>query len=232
MTSTRSLKRFLVCITSLLVMPCVAQDKDMAEVQLVLVPKVAIEKPVELLAGDGKLIPVDLPTNKLSQAYKLAKPHHWSIGHTAKDKEGKRVFKPMAKAEVLEADKQIVVVTPKGADGGKGFNIIPFANDTAGFTGGTYLIINVSEKHITGNLSNSKFSIQPKHCKLLTPKASEKKNGREYLHSIFKHGKDKNSKAFYTNTWRFNDKARTIVFIHHDPSGEHLNVSTIRSFLF
>jgi hypothetical protein len=236
MTTKRFVKSFLLCITFCMALPCSAQEKeqekDMVEVQFVSFPVITNEKPIELLTGEGELVSIELPSNNLSKTYKVVKPGQWVIGETVADQEGKEAFKPFGEAQVLDADKQIVVVTRKGGANADGFNLVPIADLGAEFKGGSYLMINVADTEISGALGNSAFAIKANHSELLNPEASNEKNGRNYLFTIFKHDSAEGAKDFYTNTWRFNDKARTMVFIYQDAESKQLSIRTIRSFLF
>lgn len=228
----RCFKFFLLCFTSMLMLPCAAQEKEMIRVQFVSFPMITGEKPIELLTGDGQAIPIQLPSNSLSDAYNIVKPRVWVLGETIVNEEGKPRFNPFGKADMLDAPHQLILVTRKGATNADGFNMVPLAMNDQGFGKGKYIFFNASKVEIACEVGDKKFAIKPKRFNLIAPKPNVVKNERGYLYTTLYYNLNGKAKAFYTSTWRFNEKARCMVFIYHDPHTKQLRTHSIRSFLF
>ncbi len=228
MTKLSSVLPFFLCLIATCTVN--AQD-DQVSLRFVSFPMSNDPKPIELIAGEGKTIEVELPTNSLSVAYQVPKLQSWVLGKTVAGEDGKASFKIYGQTGAGSTKNQLVLVVRKGMADEDGYDLVCFDGDAGGFSGGKYIFLNGSKVDVAGDVGNLKFSIKPKAHTLLAPKPSEEKNDRKYLYITLYFRKGETAEPFYTNTWRFSEKARTMVVFYHDPHTQRLRTHTIRDYL-
>jgi hypothetical protein len=227
MQSTRAFS-LIAC----LIMPFIANAQEQqVSLQFVSFPISDDPKPVELITGEGKTIEVELPSNTLSQAYKVPKLANWVLGKTVKGAEEKLSFKIHGQISAGSTLNQLVLVLRKGMTDDDGYDLVCFDNNASGFSGGKYIFLNGSKVDVAGEVGDLKFALKPGKHALLAPKPSEEKNDRKYLYITLYFRKGEEATPFYTNTWRFSEKARTMVVFYHDPHNQRLRTHTIRDYL-
>lgn len=225
------LSAVLSLILSLIVPSTVSAQNQQVSLRFVSFPTLSDPKPVELITGEGKTIEVELPSNSLSQAYKVPRLQSWVLGDTVTGGGGKTSFKIHGQISAGSTLNQVVLVVRKGGNDEDGYDLICFDGDAGGFSGGKYIFLNGSKVDIAGEVGNLKFVIKPRKHALLAPKPSEEKNDRKYLYITLYFRKGEEATPFYTNTWRFSEKARALVIFYHDPHTQQLRNHTIREYL-
>lgn len=222
--------RLLFLTACLMPFICVGQEKQVS-LQFVCFPISNDPQPVNLLVGEGKAISVELPSNVLSPVYKVPALESWVLGKAAQNAEGKFVFDSYGKVPSAGADNQIVFVIRKGKEDKDGFEMLSFDSGNKGFGGGKYIFLNGAKVDIAGEVGGTKFALAPQKHKLIAPTPSETKENRKYLYITLYFRKGEEATPFYTSTWRFSEKARTLVFFHHDPHTGQLRTHTIRDYI-
>jgi len=212
------------------VIPSAAQEERQVKLQFVTFPAYSGEKPLELYSGEGESIPIELPSTALSRVYTLKGVSSCILGQTETDDEGNSKFTKFGGGPLLNSDEQVILVLRKGGDASEGLTLIPFSNDASGFTGGRYLMMNASTVDIAGQLGTDKFLISPNKHTLLAPKPSRAEGDRKYLNIKIFFRKGDTTQNFYSNIWRYSDRARNMVFIYHDPHTKQLRTQTIRNY--
>jgi len=225
----------LSCLLSLALgfMPGLIHGQERrVSVQFVAFPITADPKPVELLIGEGKSIKVELPSNNLSRSYEVPLMENWALGKTVEGPDGKPAFDIYGQARATAGDKQVVLVIRKGVDDSEGLELVSFDSGSKGFGGGKYLFLNGAKIDVAGDVGGTKFALKQKSHALLAPSPSEIKEERKYLYITLFFRKGENATPFYSSTWRFSEKARTMVFFYHDPHTDRLRTHTIRDYVF
>lgn len=190
------------------------------------------EEAIELIAGEGKTIKVELPTNRLSAEYKVPRLQKWVLGQTVEGaEEGEKTFDVFGEVGALGSGAQIVLVIRGGPDKPNGFSLTAFDAGQAGFTGGSYLFFNASKVDIAATLGESQIALKPQTHKLLTPTLSKEEKEGSQVHTRIYFRRGEEAVPFYTSAWRFNQKARSMVFFHHDIHTGQLRTHTIRDYL-
>jgi hypothetical protein len=207
-----------------------AQEKQVS-LQFVCFPISNDPRPVSLLVGEGKVIPVELPSNVLSPVYKVPALGSWVLGKADVDAEGEFVFDSYGQTPSTGSDNQMILVIRKGAANEDGFEMVSFDSGTKGFGGGKYIFLNGAKVDIAGDAGGTKFALKPLKHMLIAPKPSETKENRKYLYITLYFRKGDEATPFYESTWRFSEKARTLVFFHHEPHSGQLRTHTIRDYL-
>lgn len=219
-----------LCV-ALSALPSAAQEGQVTNLRFVTFPVYTADQKVELFIGEGKTVPIELPTNSLSQPYKLEGINKCLLGKTVVNEEGDSSFVTYGQTPVLSSKDQIILVTREGEKASDGFKLTPFDASRNGFNGGRYLMMNASNADIAGTIGETKFAIKPNKHVLLAPKPSKVKNGRKYLFTTVYFRKGDIVRPFYTSTWRFSDQARCMVFFHHDENTKQLRTHTIRNYI-
>jgi hypothetical protein len=231
-----SLFRFLtICLvcSAAWIMPWSASAQEqMASVQFVAFPLSSDPQPVELLVGEGKTMEVELPSNSLSLSYKVPATANWILGKTVEGPDGKPKFDIYGQTRASASDKQVILVIRKGKDNADGFDLVPFDSGSKGFGGGKYLFLNGAKVDIAGDAGGTKFALKPRNHTLIAPNPSEVREERKYLYITLFFRKGEEATPFYSSTWRFSEKARTMVFFYHDPHNDRLRTHTIRDYVF
>lgn len=149
-----------ICFTA----AAIAQDVEQVSLQFVSFPKAVDVEPVELLIGEGKTIPVELPTNSLSPVYKVPRLSKWMLGKAVADEEDKQIFKIYGEGKATASAKQLILVVRSGAEAADGLTLTTF-------DGGAKVIGNTcSPISISAKVKRQSLSIHP-------PGASARRRG-------------------------------------------------------
>jgi hypothetical protein len=212
-----------------LVCTALAQNQPMVNLRFVSFPLVANPEPIELLIGHETTIEVELPCNSISQSYSVPSLESWSLGKSSDDANGKFTFNAFGSTKSLGAANQMILVVRQGTGDADGLRLIPFKSDQGGFDGGKYLLLNAAKVDIAGEIGTAKFALKPMQHGLIAPKPTKIQDARQYAFAKFFFRHQEDVQPFFSSTWRFNDRARTMVFFYHDHRTKQLRVHTIRS---
>lgn len=207
-----------------------AQDEKV-KVQFVSFPKLNNAAPVELLLGNEETMKIELPTNSLSPVYEVSRLSEWVIGKSSTGAEGEFTFDIYGKATSLSTPNQLILVLRKGASDADGLELIPLDIDQKGFAGGKYFFMNASVVDIAVEIGDQKLVLKPRNFKLVEPKPSKVDGSRKYLYVYLHFRKGEEAVPYYSSTWRFSEKARTMVFLYHDIHTKQLRTHSIRDYL-
>ncbi len=223
------IRQFCSGVFFLLSLASFAQEEQIS-LQFVSFPISASANPVELLIGKDKTIKVELPTNALSPVYKVNRLSEWMIGKSSVGAEGEFLFKTYGKAPSIDSGKQLVLAIRKGANDSDGFDLISMDNQRENFGGGMYFFMNASKVDIGIDIGDIKFALKPLTHKLVKPSPSKSEGDRKYLYTTLQFRKGEEAVPFYSSTWRFSEKARSLVFLYHDSNTNQLRTHTIRDY--
>lgn len=221
---------FLFSISTAMAPMLHAQEPEVT-IRFVSFPLTNEDEAIELITVEGKTIKVELPTNRLSIEYKVPKLQKWVLGKTVEGaKEGEKTFDVFGEVSALGSGTQLILVIRGDADKPNDFTLTAFDGGQSGFTGGSYLFFNASKVDIAATLGESQLAIKPQKHHLIKPSLSkeEKDSNQMYTRIYFRRGEE--AVPFYTSAWRFNEKARSMVFFHHDIHTGQLRTHTIRDY--
>ena len=221
---------FLQLLCSLALCLGVHAQESMVNLQFVSFPKEVNSEPLELLIGEGKTIKVEPSSNSVSKSYQVPALSSWKLGKSSIAK-GKFKFETYGQVKSITAKTQLILIIRKGKDGAEGLELIPMDYSTAGFAGGKYFVLNITDTEISGAIGTGEFSLKPQEHVLLAPEPSKVKGERKYCFAKFSYTKDEKPYPFFNSTWRFNTAARSMLFFYRDPKTEHLKFHTIRSYI-
>jgi hypothetical protein len=227
------IKKFIIyiAVSTLFIPLCQGQEEQKISLQFLAFPPLANPEPIELLVGDKKTIPIDIPGHELSPEYKITRPESIIVGVTTKNEKGEPVFQVLGTAPPLASQKQIILLLRKGEKNSDGFTMIPIDGELTNFSGGSYLFVNVSQLNIGGVIGDKNFALKPGQRNLIKPKATHEGGGCQVTLSYQKDETDTKGKKFYDTRWSVNDGFRTLVFFYQDPETKKIGVAPIVNFL-
>lgn len=212
--------------------PVTAQQPEVT-LRFLSFPKNATPQPVELLIGGGETLEVKIPTNALSEPYKVKRLSSWAVGKMEAAADGKQAFTTYGSAPSLASASQIVLLIRSGKDNADGMQVVPIDNNTSNFGGGKFFFMNASKVDIAGMLGGIKFALKPGKLTIIEPKELNKREGggAAGFFTEFFFRKEEEARPFFSSTWPANEKARSMVFFYHDTHNERLRMHTIRDYI-
>lgn len=230
------MKPFLIPLALLaLHLPLIAQEGGEVTLRFLSFPKNNSPQPVELLVGDGETLEVKIPTNALSQPYKVKRLSTWAVGkmEPAESEEKPPSFTIYGSAPALASNNQLILLIRDGKDNSDGMRVIPMDNNTSRFGGGQFFFMNASKVDIAGDLGGTRFALKPgKHTIIAPTRMSQRAGaGANQFFTEFFFRKEEATRPFFSSTWPANKKARSMVFFYHDTHNERLRMHTIRDYI-
>lgn len=204
------------------------QGEKQVSLQFLAFPHQNPPEPIELLTGEGTTIPIDIPGNELSPAYRVKGLSSIVVGVTKEGAEKKPVFETLAKAPALASTKQIILLLRKGDHNSDGFLMVPVDGDLAKFAGGNYFFINASNLAVAGKIGDKTFALKPGQRSLVQPNPNHPNGGCQVTLSF---QKEEKWKAFYDTRWTVNKRFRSLIFFYQDPETGSLGVAPIIQML-
>lgn len=195
------------------------------ELRFISFPKDAQPSHLELLFGEAKTIKIQVPTNRISQTYQVPEMATWIIG-TSENTGEEFIFKNLGEAQAINSDQQLILILPSG-DSSRGLRLIPVDASSSGFCGGRHLLVNHTQKRISGVFGNQEFSIEKdEYATLIPDEVSEKKTSATI--AIY-FGEE--TRPFLSSKWRVSPKAKSVVLFYDDPETKHTKLHSIRDYL-
>jgi len=223
-----------LCLLAL-ALPALAQEVPQVTLRFISFPKTTSPQPVELLLGEGETLEVKIPTNALSEPYKVKRLSTWAVGklEPAKSEDEKPAFNSYGSAPALASSEQLILLIRNGKENADGMRVIPLDNNTRNFGGGQFFFMNASKVDIAGVLGGTKFALKPGTHTIIKPTETKKRKGAgsKLFFTEFFFRKEEEARPFFSSTWPANEKARSMVFFYHDPHNERLRMHTIRSYV-
>lgn len=204
------------------------QEEKPVYLQFLAFPQQERPKPIQLLIGEDKTIPIETPGNELSPAYKVKGLSTIVVGIMAMNEKKEPVFQVLGKAAALTSSKQIVLLMRRGDKDEDGFAVIPVDGDLGKFAGGNYFFINASKLAVGGKIGDKSFALKPGQKGLIEPAASHAGGGCQVTLS---YQREEKWKTFYDTRWSVNKRFRTLVFFYQDPESGSLGVAPIVEML-
>jgi hypothetical protein len=213
----------------------IAQQAEQVTLRFISFPKSSNPQPVELAVGDGKTLEVKIPTNALSEPYKVPRLSTWAVGklEPAKNADTIPVFTSYGSAPALASANQIILLIRNGRENADGMRVVPLDNNTRNFGGGQFFFMNASKVDIAGMLGGTQFVLKPGKHTIIEPKEVNRREGggSESFFTEFYFRKETEARPFFSSTWPANKRARSMVFFYHDTTNERLRMHTIRDYI-
>ena len=213
-----------------LVIFALASNKAVGELlslQFVATPEVVAYGGLELRTGEDTSVPIEVRPHEISKFYKVPASEHWSVGKFKQAADGTREFVEYGKVKSLQSQHQLVILIPTGDANDKRLNLVVVGNELVRFIGGTFLIVNGSDKEIGGILDDQEVSALPMESCLIQNTFADNKNA---FHVQLSYRRDDKMKLFLSRKWPLNKKARALVCFYNDPKSKRLKMHPIRDF--
>lgn len=229
--------RIILAALALTCLPMTAHAQTAGEISLQFVsfPKSVDHQPLELLIGDGKTLPIQAPSNTLSQPYKVGPLSEWVIGKTdviSKDGEQKTVFTTYGRTASIPSNNQLILLIRTGKENSDGLRVIAMDNNMDHFGGGQFFFMNAAKIDIAGKVADASFVIKPGTFSIIKPQAGvEEREGMMVAFTKLYYQGKKGATPFFSSTWPVNEKARSMIFFYHDPHNDRLRFHSIRNFI-
>lgn len=220
-----------IAVASLVMSFCHAQDAQKISLQFIAFPAQTPLEPVELVVGENTTIPIEIPGHELSPEYKVPRQASITVGINTKNEKGEPTFQVLGNAPALASAKQIILLIRKGEKNSDGFTVVPIDGELDDFSGGSYLLVNVSQLSIGGMIGDKNFAIKPGQRSLIKPAATHIEDGCQVTLAYQKDETDQKGKKFYDTRWTVTERIRTLVFFYQDPETKKIGVAPIVNFL-
>ncbi len=221
---------FLQLIGSIMLCLSVNAQEPMVNLQFISLPEDQNSEPLDLMIDGQNTTRIELPSNRVSKNFQVPALTTWIFGKASVEK-GKFHFEALGEAKSISANNQLIVVLRKSEEEGGGLVLIPIDYSNSTFGGGKYYFVNLTDVEIAGTIGKSEFSLEPNKFSLLNPEPDDVKGTRKYCFTELSYDKEGVMQPFVSATWRFNEKARSLVFFFRDPQTKLIKMHTVRSYV-
>ncbi len=203
--------------------PILAQATDSVSVQFVSFPAVSDPQSVELVAGEGKILEVQIPSNVPSPVYQVARSGSWTLGKSGQPKDGKPQFTVFGTAPSLASTKQLILLFRKGPANADGFKVFPI-DSASQFGKKMFLVLNLSREELATEIGGVKFALKPGAQQIVSPKANQ---GEDLCHVELYYRKEEKWKPFFSSNWPLHEDTRSMIFIYSDPVNSRIKFHSV-----
>lgn len=200
---------------------------ETVSLQFVVTPEVVTDDGLELRTGEDTSVPIAMRPHEISKFYKVPDRDHWSVGKFKQAPDGTRTFVEYGRVKSLQSQHQLVVLMPKEKGDKNALKLVVVGNELVRFIGGTFLLVNGSEKDIGGTLDGQDLLIAPSESCLIENIFAKNKTS---FHVQLSYRKEEKMKLFLSRKWPLNKKARALVCFYNDPESKRLKMHPIRDF--
>ena len=199
------------------------------KLQFLSFPRVQDAEPLQLLVGEGKVLDIEAPTNRLSRTYEVPNLKAWALGRLEEGEEGAK-FDLRGQVNSTGGKHQIILLVRDAADGNK-FEMMVLNQAGKGLDGGEFFIMNFSKAEIGGVVGDKKFSLGSREHIIIAPAPDRLVGDRKFAIATLFFKKGEKAEPFFTKQWRLSEGANSMVFLYHDPNNDRLRLHSIRNFL-
>ena len=229
LASSFIVKLYLILLSSVLLAPVLHGQVKTMSMQFVCIPRAAGEEDtVEVVVGRKKTLEVKIPSNELSQEYRVPRSNPILVGKKV-DRNGNVGFDTYASFAPPAGRNVIVILGRKGATNADGFTAKAINADSKNFRAGQYLLYNICSETIECEIGGDVFSLQPDEITLKSPKGDVKEDLAHV--KLFVKSDDGEAKPFFTNNWPIRGNARSIVVIYKSPATDKYMIRAINDYL-
>ena len=191
----------------------------MVQVQFITFPQAQEPLDLELVVSETETAKLEIPSNELSQVYRVPRLSTMVFGETGVDAEGKPKFDVYGRGKMAAGKTQTVLILRKGKDFKEGFDVRSISSAPEEFGGGSFLFLNATGKPIAGFAGHkNRFGLKPGHHTILKPK-KEKDGRRTYMEFYYMTQNEQGeteSVPFFNSFWPIDNNSRGFVFFYQD----------------
>jgi hypothetical protein len=207
-----------------------ASSAAMAEtvaLQFVILPKSSEDERIELRTGENESISLDVSPHKISKSYRVQHRKEWSVGKLTRAADGTKKFVEYGKVKSLKDQHQLIMLIRKGDTIEDGFKLVVLSDHLGRFGGGSFLMVNGSDRQVSGKLSEQEVKIAPGASSLVSPQPLQ---GKRIFHVTFSYLKEEKMKLFHSTKWPLHENARALICFYNDPKSSRMKIHAIREF--
>lgn len=211
-------------------------QQRMVQVQFITFPQTQEPLALELVVSETDTVKLEIPSNELSQTYRVPRLSTMVFGETGVDAEGKPKFDVYGQGRMAAGNTQTVLILRKGKEFKQGFELRAISSDPEEFAGGRFLFLNATSKPIAGFAGHqNRFGLKPGHHAILTPNL-EKDGRRAYMEFYYMTQNEQGetqSVPFFNSFWPVDNSSRGFVFFYQDSARENkITFHSYRDFIF
>jgi hypothetical protein len=136
------------------------------------------------------------------------------------------VFKVLGKGKAPASPDQIILLVQRGAEREDGYEVLAIDGRAKGFGGGKFLFLNATRVRVAGDVGDRKFALLPgKHIVI------EPKDEGGLCQAILYYDKEGEARPFFSSRWPVNQRARSMIFLYHDPTTTKLRLHSLREII-
>lgn len=201
-----------------------AQDAKVS-LKFITFPQVKKPETIHLAGPEGKITRIEVGSRSFSQPVSVITQEKWSIvEEPAITADPKKQLKILGQVRALSAAKQLIILIRKGNKPTDGYSMVAIPDPSAGGTGGSVMLFNLSTTKISGRVGGKKLLLGLRKHKLVKPKLMA--DGRNFQ-SLFAHHLGGKPKMFYASTWPVSKGAVMFVFFYNHPTNKRLMLHSV-----
>lgn len=214
----------------------VRAQQPTVELRFITFPQSQEPLEMELLVARDQTLKLQIPSNELSEPYRVPRLSTMVFGKSTLDAEGKPKFDVYGKGNMAAGSKQTVLILRKGKEGfEQGFEARSVSNDPESFGGGKFLFLNATGKPIAGFAGvKNRFGLKPGHHTIIDP-VLEKDGRRSYMEFYYLTQNEAGqtvSIPFFNSFWPVSEYSRGYVFFYQDAARDNkITFHSYREFL-
>ena len=204
-----------------------AQNAKDAKISLrfITFPQVKKKETIHLAGPEGEINSIEVGSRAFSQPVSVITQEKWSVVEKPVDEtDSEKPPKVLGQVRALTAAKQLIILIRKGNKPSDGYAMVAIPDPSAGGTGGSFMLFNLSTTKISGRVGGKIFLLGLRQHKLVKPKLMA--DGRNFQ-SLFAHHLGKKPKVFYASTWPASKKAVMFVFFYNHPTNMRLMLHSV-----
>ena len=230
MRRTLSFSRLLPFLSVCLWGGLAQAQQPQVELKFITFPSTLEPMEMEMIVGEGEVRKLEIPSNELSEPYRVQRLNQMVFGKMGQDTEGNPKFDTWGKGNFSSGAKQIVLILRKGKTLEEGFEVRAISSDPNAFGGGKMLFLNASGLDIAGTAGTKPFSLKPARHAIVEPKAE--RNGRLAFVEFFYRNKEGKAEGFFNSWWPVDKFSRGLIFFYQDPARDNrITFHSYREFL-
>ncbi|MGA0899169.1 MAG: hypothetical protein ACO3SO_02050 [Luteolibacter sp.] len=219
---------FVACF-SLCIQHATAQA-PMVELKFITFPQSQEPLEMELVVSEDKTLKLEIPSNELSETYRVPRLSKLVFGESEVDDEGKFKFNIFGQGAMASGKKQIVLILRKGKELSAGFQVRALSSDTDAFGGGKFLFLNATSKPISGIAGKQRFALKSGNHSILKPVAE--REDRLTFVEFYYFDQEQQPVNFFKSWWPVDKNTRGLIFFYQDPMRDNkITFHSYRDFL-
>lgn len=205
-------------------------QQQMVELKFITFPQTQDPLEMELAVSKDKTVLLEIPSNELSQAYRVPRLNTMVFGKSVLDNEGKPKFEIFGKGKMAAGKEQTVLILRKGKSFSEGFDVRTVSSGDNDFGGGDLLFLNATSRPMAGIAGKQKFALKPARHTVVKPIAE--RDGRLAHVEFYFLDLENKPTNFFSSWWPIGENYRGFIFFYQDTSrDDKITFHSYRDFI-